>query len=138
MFSESDSNRKLASGPQTTRRAGVSQEVKRKWISPEEQKILVCMDVDCDIQTNLDDHVTIMCCSVSTAKPTTEIITTEPFPPTVPTVATSTTPPAPTAPTTPFNPLTTPQQPIWIEKVCVDVVCNGKRSKITIICCQIN
>ena len=143
-FSESDSNRKLASGRDyTTSRASGPQQseapaVKRKWISPEEQKILVCMDVDCDIQTNLDDHVTIMCCSVSTAKPSTEITTTEPFPPTVPTVATSTIPPAPTAPTTPFNPLTTPQQPIWIKKVCVDVVCNGKRSKITIICCQIN
>jgi len=106
---ESDSNRKLASGPQTTRRAGASQEVKRKWISPEEQKILVCMDVDCNIQTNLDDHVTIMCCSVSTAKPTTEITTIEPFPTTVPTVFWATS-------TTPFNPFTT-TQPIVISEV---------------------
>jgi len=104
---ESDSNRKLASGPQTTRRAGASPEVKRKWISPEEQKILVCMDVDCDIQANLDDHVTIMCCSVSTAKPTTEITTIEPFPTTVPTVFWATS-------TTPFNPFTT-TQPIVIS-----------------------
>merc|ERR1719341_1925234 len=84
---ESDSNRRSASKPQQARALRAN----RKWISPEEQKILVCMDVDCDIQTNLDDHVTIMCCSVSTTKPTTEIITTEPFPTTtVPTVATST------------------------------------------------
>ena len=137
LFSESGVNRYSASKPQQVE----AQKVNKKWISPEEQKKLICMDVTCDIQTNLDDHVTIICCSVAgNAKPTGEIITTSLSPPIVPAMATTSTPtilpnlPTPLTPTTPL----TPQQEILIQQVCNDVVCNGKRTQITIICCKNN
>ena len=135
LFSESDNNRKSASELQQVE----AQKVNRKWISPEEQKKLICMDVNCDVQTNIDDHVTIICCSVAVN----EMSTTTPFPPIVPSMATTSTPPTttilPTLPTplTPTTPLT-PQQEILMQEMCNDVVCNGKRTQITIICCQNN